>query len=258
MRKDKQFLVAAEKYMAQGSVKEKKAVSPSFEEALSLYSPMSKKSSVSERIRMLGIPEDDLSEPVVLAVSALFEKLDDMSMELGQAKEHLKEIESLVDVDVLAPVPNRRAFMRRLSWVISMQERYGHPSSILYFDLNDFKTINDTFGHAAGDMAIRHVASLLTSMKRESDFLARIGGDEFAVILYYASEEDTKKRAITIAEKIRSTPFIFNNRPLTVTSAVGIHTLKKGETAEDALSKADLSMFENKKQSRGSSLAVDA
>lgn len=244
--------------MAQSSVKEKKAVPPHFEEAISLYSPLNKKSSITDRIRMLGIPDEDLSEHVVLAISALFEKMDDLNIELGQSREHIKEIESLVDVDVLAPIPNRRAFMRRLSWVISMQERYGHPSSILYFDLNDFKTINDSYGHAAGDMAIRHVASLLTSMKRESDFLARIGGDEFAVILYYASEEDSKKRAMTIADKLRSTPFLFNNRPLTVTAAVGIHTIHKGETAEDALSKADLSMFENKKQSRGSSLVLDA
>ncbi|MFO1243069.1 MAG: GGDEF domain-containing protein [Rickettsiales bacterium] len=244
--------------MAQSNTaKNKRNLSPLFEEALSLYSPLNKKSSISERIRMLGIPESDLSEHVILAISAIFEKMDDLNIELNQAREHIKEIESLVDVDVLAPIPNRRAFMRRLSWVISMQERYGHPSSILYFDLNDFKNINDTYGHAAGDMAIRHVASLLTSMKRESDFLARIGGDEFAVILYYASEEDARKRAMTIAEKLRNTPFLFNNRPLTVTSAVGIHTIHKGETAEDALSKADLSMFENKKQTRGS-LAVDA
>ncbi len=216
------------------------------EEAFSL--PMAgKKGKLPDRIAMLGIPEDELSESVILAISALFEKMDDMGLELSQAKEQLGELESLVDVDTLAPIPNRRAFMRRLHWVISMLERYNHPSSIVYFDLNNFKQVNDTYGHAAGDMAIRHVADILNNAKRESDFLARLGGDEFAVIMYYADEAVARKRGQEIGSKIASTPFLFNGQPLHITSSVGFHAIKKGETAEQALHAADQSMFEDKR-----------
>lgn len=217
------------------------------EEALSL--PFAgKKSKLPERIAMLGIPENELSESVILAVSALFEKMDDMALELSQAKDQLKELESLVDVDTLAPIPNRRAFMRRLQWAISMLDRYSHPSCIVYFDLNGFKSINDTYGHAAGDMAIRHVADLLTASKRESDFLARMGGDEFAVLMYFADQQVAEKRSQEIAAKIAATPFMFNNQPLHITSSVGFHPVQKGENAETALHAADQSMFKDKRE----------
>ncbi len=216
------------------------------EEALAL--PFAgKKSKLPDRIAMLGIPEAQLTEPVVLALSALFEKMDDMSLELSQTKENLKELESLVDVDTLAPIPNRRAFMRRLQWVISMLERYNHPSSIVYFDLNGFKQINDTYGHAAGDMAIRHVAEILNNAKRESDFLARLGGDEFAVLMYFADAEVARRRAREIGAKIASTPFLFNGQPLYISSSVGFHAIRKGETPDEALHAADQSMFADKR-----------
>jgi diguanylate cyclase (GGDEF)-like protein len=227
------------------------------EEAFSL--PFAgKKGKLPDRIAMLGIPEEELSESVILAVSALFEKMDDMSIEMKQSKEQLKELESLVDVDTLAPIPNRRAFMRRLQWVISMLERYDHPSSIAYFDLNGFKQINDTYGHAAGDMAIRHVAEILSSTKRESDFLARLGGDEFAVILYFADAKAAEKRAREIAEKIATTPFRFNGHPLHVTASIGFHFIRKGETAEEALHAADQSMFSDKRSRVRDASAINA
>lgn len=205
---------------------------------------------MSERIDMLGIPADEMTPTVKLAVSALLEKLDDVSRDLSRTKENLSELERLVDVDVVAPIPNRRAFMRRLTWAITMHERYNHPSTILFFDLNDFKQINDQFGHAAGDMAIRHISHLLANTMRESDFLARIGGDEFAVIMYYAEEEAAKKRAAKIAEKLEKTPLIFNGKRIQLSTAYGCYCLKSGDDAESALSSADTSMYMDKRRSK--------
>ncbi|MEI6399788.1 MAG: GGDEF domain-containing protein, partial [Pseudomonadota bacterium] len=190
-------------------------------EKLSKAEAPTKQQKMSERLAMLGIPAQEMTPSVNLAVSALLEKLDDVNRDLLRTKENLSEIERLVDVDCLAPIPNRRAFMRRLSWAITMHERYSHPSTILYFDINDFKQINDQYGHAAGDIAIRHISQLLSSTMRESDFLARIGGDEFAVIMYYANEEAAKKRGAKISEKLQKTPFIFNGKPLYIDAAFG-------------------------------------
>lgn len=206
----------------------------------------------SERIRMLGIAESEMTESVSLAVSALLEKLDDTNRELSRTRDQLSEMEQLVDVDVLAPVANRRAFMRRLNWAISMHERYNHPTSLLYFDINDFKDINNSYGHAAGDAAIRHISKLLSETKRQSDFLARLGGDEFALIMYHAQEESALERAQDFSQKIRSVPFVFNGVTLPLQSAVGHYTLKKGDDAEGALSAADMSMYMDKKRSKAS------
>jgi diguanylate cyclase (GGDEF)-like protein len=209
-----------------------------------------KKQRISERLAMLGIPETEMTSSVNLAVSALLEKLDDMNRDLSRTKESLAEIERLVDVDCVAPIPNRRAFMRRLSWAITMHERYGHPSTILYFDINDFKNINDEYGHAAGDIAIRHISQLLTTTMRESDFLARIGGDEFAVIMYYANEDAARKRGGTIAEKLQKTPFVYNGKHLSVTAAYGYYSIKSGDDAEAALAAADMSMYVDKRRTK--------
>lgn len=209
-----------------------------------------KKGRMSDRLSMLGIPEGEMTPSVNLAVSALLEKLDDVNRELSRTKENLSEIERLVDVDCLAPIPNRRAFMRRLSWTITMFERYGHPSTILYFDINEFKNINDQYGHAAGDLAIRHISQLLTTTMRESDFLARIGGDEFAVIMYHANEEAAKKRGAKIVEKLSQTPFLFNGAQVHVSAAFGCHAVRTGDDAESALASADMSMYVDKRRAK--------
>ncbi len=207
---------------------------------------------LADRLARLGVPDSEMTPAVELALSALLEKLDDVSRELSRTKENLTELERLVDVDLLAPIPNRRAFMRRLSWAITMQERYNHPSSVLFFDLNDFKRINDEYGHAAGDMAIRHVAQLLASTMRESDFLARIGGDEFAVIMYYAQEEAARKRGEKIAEKLAKTPLVFGGKRLVLSTAFGCYTLQPGDDAQSALASADTSMYIDKRRGQGS------
>ncbi|MDX1974325.1 MAG: GGDEF domain-containing protein [Rickettsiales bacterium] len=197
-----------------------------------------------------------MTPAVRLAVTALFEKLDDVNHELARTKESLAELERLVDVDCVAPIPNRRAFMRRLAWTISMHERYGHPCTILYFDINDFKGINDNYGHAAGDLAIRHISQLLASSMRDSDFLARIGGDEFAVIMYYAEEDVARKRGTKITEHLRQTPFIFAGKNISITAACGVYSVRSGDDAESTLAAADMSMYVDKRRTK--SAAVEA
>lgn len=206
--------------------------------------------SFSQRVAMLGLSEKELTPSVTLAVSALLEKLDDISHELTRAQDNLQEMQQLVDVDCVAPVPNRRAFIRRLQWAIAMHERYEHPSAVLYFDLNNFKEINDTYGHAAGDIAIRHVSQILLANLRESDFLARIGGDEFAIIMYYASKTAAHERGAKIARNIEATPFQFNTTEITLSTAFGSSSVKKGDDAEKTLAAADDAMYENKKLQR--------
>jgi diguanylate cyclase (GGDEF)-like protein len=213
---------------------------------------------MSDRIAVLGIPQAEVTQSVSLAVSALLEKIDDLNRELTQVKDQYFELEQLVDVDCLAPIPNRRAFMRRLKWAAAMFERHGHPSSILYLDINDFKKINDNFGHDAGDKAIQHIAQILLSSMRESDFLARLGGDEFALILYYAENASALERGKKIAERIKNSALIYNGKPIAMTSSFGAYTLQKGDTAETALTSADMAMYVDKKRSKERATNISA
>ena len=199
---------------------------------------------------LLGIPEEQLTQPVKLALSVLMEKLEDQTHESARLRESLTEMEQLVDVDCLAPVPNRRAFLRRLNWAIAMHKRYGHPSCVLFFDLNGFKEVNDGYGHAAGDEAIRHVSQLLKSGLRDSDFMARLGGDEFAIIMYYAKQDDATRRGNEIVANIAAKPFIFNGNSIALSSAFGVYELRKGDDPESALSQADTAMYMDKRRSK--------
>jgi diguanylate cyclase (GGDEF)-like protein len=205
------------------------------------------KSYINDRIKVLGIPEEEITESVGLAVSALMEKLDDLTHELARTKDSFAELERLVDVDCVAPVPNRRAFMRRLAWAIAMQERYGHPCSVLYFDINEFKRINDTYGHPAGDMAIRHVSKVLIEAMRGSDFMARLSGDEFAIIMYYANIDSARERGEKIAERMARSSFVWEGKTISVTAAYGAYEVCKGDDPETALGNADTAMYLNKK-----------
>ena len=200
------------------------------------------------RLTTLGIPAEEYTPAVSLAISALFEKIEDMGRELSRTRNHLNELEQLVDVDCLAPIPNRRAFMRRLNWAISIHERYSYPICVLYFDMNNLKEINDILGHAAGDTAIRHIANILSSTTRESDFIARIGGDEFALILFHSDYENACKRAKAIVDKIETSPLRWNGKDIKTSTACGVYSIKKGDTSESALSAADTAMYIDKKR----------
>ena len=212
--------------------------------------PLHRHERMPVRVESLGIPEEEMTQPVRLAVSALLEKVDDLTRELARTRENLSELEQLVDVDCIAPVPNRRAFMRRLAWAIAMRDRYEHPCSILYFDLNDFKAINDEYGHAAGDMAIRHVSKVLIDSLRGSDFMGRLSGDEFAVLMYYAGIDAARARGHKIVERLAQSSFMWGKKPLTVTAACGAYEVAKNDDPEAALSHADTAMYIDKKRTK--------
>jgi len=131
----------------------------------------------------LGIPEAEFTPRVRAAVASLMQQSDELRRELAEARARLEETARTADQDMLLPVLNRRALVREISRFIGFADRYGTPSTLLYFDLDDFKTVNDEFGHAGGDSVLSHFSNLVAGQIRDSDVFGRIGGDEFAVIL---------------------------------------------------------------------------
>ncbi|MCH7794025.1 MAG: GGDEF domain-containing protein, partial [Proteobacteria bacterium] len=107
---------------------------------------------------IMGVPEAELTPKVRAAIDRLMAEAQSLREELGRARRRVEYLEQLADRDPLAPVLNRRAFVRELTRMIAFAERYGVSGSVLYFDIDGMKRINDTWGHAAGDAALKHVA----------------------------------------------------------------------------------------------------
>lgn len=196
-----------------------------------------------------GLSDTELTPKVRQALDMLMNEVQRMREELGQARSRINYLEKLADEDTLVPIANRRAFVREMSRMIAYAERYGAHTSVLYFDINGFKEINDTHGHAAGDQALQHVATLLADNIRESDIVGRLGGDEFGVILAQAGAESALEKAAMLSSLIESTPFQWEGSSLSLSVSFGAYSFSGGEDAGEALQRADQAMYAQK-QSR--------
>lgn len=198
---------------------------------------------------VLGIPEHELTPKVRDAIMRLMAEVDALRRDLERSQERIAYLERLADQDALAPVANRRAFVRELSRVMAFSERYNAPASVIYFDVNGLKPINDTYGHAAGDAALMRVADVLVENVRESDVVGRLGGDEFGVILSQADDATAAEKARSLVSKIESEPMEWQDAQIPIHVSYGVYTFRGGDSAGEALEAADRAMYAHK-QSR--------
>lgn len=205
---------------------------------------------IADRVEILGIPEAELTPKVRAAIMTLMAEVDRLRQELDLAERRISELEGLADHDPVLPVLNRRAFVRELARAIAFTERYEIPSSVLYFDLDSFKAVNDTHGHAAGDAALKHFVELLSANLRESDVVGRLGGDEFAVILPNARLEAAGAKAAAMAAKLRQSPVRWNGVSIALSCSTGVCDFRPGESAAEALARADEAMYAEKRARR--------
>ena len=201
---------------------------------------------VQDSTSLESITEADLTPKVRLAIIALMEEVARLRDELNGSRGRIEHLERLADQDSLVPVYNRRAFLRELTRAISMTKRYGSPSTVLYFDVDNMKHINDTYGHPAGDAALRHVAKTLIEQVRDSDVVGRLGGDEFGVILYQIDAAVAQKKLGQLAREIGKQPVPFNDHELAISVSYGDYTFCGAEDAGQALAEADKIMYEKK------------
>ena len=162
---------------------------------------------------------------------------------LEGAYRRIAYLENLADTDPLVPAFNRRAFLRELNRAVAFCTRYGIPSCVVYLDINELKQVNDQHGHSAGDTMISHVAQLLVRNVRQSDAVGRLGGDEFAILLMHTDEHNALRKGETLSEMITGTPLEWGGEEINVAVSWGVHAIKPGESAEDALSGADKAMY---------------
>lgn len=194
-----------------------------------------------------GIPEAELTPKVRDAIMSLMAEVDSLRQELGSAQKVIAELQDLADQDPLLPVLNRRAFVRELTRTLDYNSRYSSTASLIYFDLDNFKQVNDSHGHAAGDSVLGHVAAILKAHTRISDVIGRLGGDEFAVILPKANRQMAARKSAFLAHKIESTPLTFDGRTIAVSVSYGAELLAGGVEATEALAGADHAMYRQKR-----------
>jgi diguanylate cyclase (GGDEF)-like protein len=197
-----------------------------------------------------GIDQATLTPEVRTAFAQLSAEGDGLRRELAEARAQIAQLERLADEDSLTPIANRRAFVRELTRMIAFTKRYGVPSSVVYFDVNGMKQINDTHGHPAGDAALRLVAKLLLDNVRSSDIVGRLGGDEFGVILAHTNQEQANSKAKTLAEAIGNAPLRWGGADIRVSAAYGVYSFSAADDAHVAIEAADRAMYRHKRVAR--------
>jgi diguanylate cyclase (GGDEF)-like protein len=198
------------------------------------------------RPAQVGSDEMDL---MVGTVGSLTDRMESLQRDREQAEARLVW---LADHDPLTQLFNRRRFHADFERVLDQAARFGHQGAVLFFDLDQFKDVNDISGHQVGDALLQRVAEQLQTLTRPCDILARLGGDEFAWLL----PEATAEQAIEVAERaqrvIRSIVMHARSRRHQVSASIGIVLFpEQGRETHQLMANADLAMYQAKEQGRG-------
>jgi diguanylate cyclase (GGDEF)-like protein/PAS domain S-box-containing protein len=177
-------------------------------------------------------------------------------VDISLQKEAEEKIRNLAFYDPLTGLPNRRLLLDRLEKALATSTRHKREGALLFIDLDNFKTLNDTLGHDIGDLLLQQVAQRLTSCVRESDTVARLGGDEFVVMLEDLSEDkqDAASQVEAVGEKILATlnqPYQLAQYAYRNTPSIGVSLFANhGKTIDELLKQADLAMYQAKAAGR--------
>ena len=180
--------------------------------------------------------------------ASLRAEIERLTHELDEARARIAELEARADVDPLLNILNRRGFERELKRSLAYVKRYGTPAALLYVDLDGFKAVNDRHGHAAGDALLKAVAEELTSHVRASDMVARIGGDEFGVLMWNAGKPQALMRARDLEMRIEELPVTHAGATLSVGASVGVAMLSGELDPAVLIEIADQAMYARKKE----------
>lgn len=208
----------------------------------------------------LGLDLSQLDRRTRAAIEALSEEVLSLREESAALKTALADAELLADNDALLPIFNRRAFEREVRREIALSGRFQTPLSLIFIDLDNFKLVNDIYGHAAGDSVLLKVADILQDRTRETDIVGRLGGDEFGVVLAHATYDDTQRKAAQLAAAIDALEVRDEASPDTpivrIGASCGVVEWRTGQTAAALIARADQAMFLDKSRRKAAGRAV--
>jgi diguanylate cyclase (GGDEF)-like protein len=161
------------------------------------------------------------------------------------------DLEAKVDIDPLTELLNRRSFECELKRSVAYVKRYGTRAALVYLDIDGFKPVNDRHDHAAGDAVLKAVAAALVRNVRASDLVARIGGDEFVVLLWNVSGPAAAAKAAGLEQAVYSTPVRWGSSTLVVGASAGVALIGALDEPAELLARADAAMYARKGARRG-------
>lgn len=169
-----------------------------------------------------------------------------------------EEVKSLAIRDGLTGLYNYRYFWEMLSQQVGQSRRYGWPLSLLFLDIDNFKTVNDTLGHPQGDLVLKGLAAYLKKEVREADILCRYGGEEFVVLLPQTPVEQARTMAERLRKGIACTPMGPADRPVSITVSIGVAGLKPGMDGAALVKAADEALYGAKRTGKNRVTSSDA
>lgn len=184
--------------------------------------------------------------PTRAAAMRLAAEVARLELELAAARNEIEVLAAHADTDPLTGVLNRRGFERELKRSLAYLKRYSASAALLYVDLDRFKAINDSHGHAAGDAVLKAVAMVIARQVRASDLVARLGGDEFVVLLWNLTAQDAHAKAEAVEAAIARTTATHAGRQLSVGASIGSAPLLPLDTPASVLERADAAMYARK------------
>ncbi|MGD1934046.1 MAG: GGDEF domain-containing protein [Candidatus Phaeomarinobacter sp.] len=167
---------------------------------------------------------------------------------ISEQKSRIEQLETLSMTDELTGLLNRRGFLDALARALGNAKRHEEAGLLIAIDLDGFKPINDTLGHAAGDAMLKNVADFLSARVRNTDYLARMGGDEFAILMVNGDLAPARHRAIKLKAALNQATANINHNHIPVKASFGIAPYDNNASPEQVMHMADVAMYHDKRR----------
>jgi len=194
--------------------------------------------------------ESDGATAIVEIARMAHSLVEEISNHLRAQERRIGELENLATTDGLTRVLNRRGFEESLTHELSVAKRHGVGGVLIFVDLDEFKPVNDTYGHAAGDEVLLTVATLLRGHIRDTDYIGRLGGDEFAILLPRSNKRNGVKRAEDLDRKLNNAYAAWDNTQIPIKASCGVHMYASNAEVKPLLEAADAAMYKIKQERR--------
>lgn len=191
-------------------------------------------------------------QDLVTKFDSIHRKLEDIELSSEHLSEELARVHRLSITDELTSLPNRRALLQRMEDEVMRAQRYGTPLALAIIDLDEFKPINDKYGHAAGDAVLKHFSQHILAVFRHHDTVARYGGEEFAVLMPNTDIDGAFSALDKVKQRISESKYVMDSGVAitTPTFSAGIALYSPGETPDELIKRADMAMYRAKRSGR--------
>ncbi len=207
-------------------------------------------SYVSEVQNVIAEQEKKKEQKFRHKLQGMVRQIKELQSETQSYQKTLKHQTKQLHVDFLTKIPNRAAWSERLEIEMTRLKRYNNPLQMAVIDIDNFKNINDNFGHLAGDKVLHAIAQTLQKSIRKTDYIARFGGEEFALLLPEINQQQAQFVLNKLRDRIKAITFRFKEENLIISISVGFTTLARSDDQDEAFERADTALYQAKAEGK--------